>query len=184
MNPLNLQKIVFIFSALLLAPFFVSAAELSFETSTDENDLTVAVFANTSQQHPFNAAGASIAFDQNIFSIAKFDLRDSIFNFWTEEPHLTESGDIQFSGGTSGEGGFIWKGKLFSFTLTGKEYGEALFSFENGEILAHNGFGTNILKQSESLLLLHTKAIPKEYDTDQNGSVSLTELSIGLTQEH
>lgn len=170
-------------SVFLCTPFFVLAADMTMETGSRAGKIEISVYADTVQKEPFNAAEASILFDDNIFEVSHIDTSDSIFNLWTMPPKITAEGNIVFSGGTSGKGGFIFKGKLFSFVLEPKEDGKTTFSFEDPKVLAHDGTGTNILSDAKGLTLVNTHAIPKEYDTDGNGTVSLYELSVGMAEK-
>ena len=176
------KRAVFLFWFLLFSlPSFAFAAQLTLvEAGVDENgDVTIDVFAETDQKAPFNAAGADILFDPTFFTIENITTDDSIFPFWTERPAVRDGNSISFSGGTPAKGGFIFKGKLFSFTARPEAVGATVFKFRNGEILAHDGEGTDILNDTNELHY-ESAVIPPSFDTDDSGDISLSELSIGL----
>jgi hypothetical protein len=149
----------------------------------ETGELKIDVYVTTSQKEPFNSAAGVILFDKQKFNINTFSVSESIFNLWKDEPQVSESGEIIFSGGTSAKGGFIFEGKLFSFLAKPAQFGDSNFYFENEKVLASDGIGTDIFEYSNTLSYRHTEAIPSYFDTDENGVVSIKELSIGLSTD-
>lgn len=152
------------------------------EGINDSGLLKLSVFASTDQKNPFNAASALISYPQNIFEVVEIDTSQSIFPLWSAGPR-EDSGTISFSGGTPAKGGFIFDGKLLSVYMKIKDNGAGKISIDNGELLASDGLGSNILSHTEDYRFRIETAVSLEFDTSGDGIVSIEELSIALASK-
>lgn len=105
-------------------------------------EVIVTVFASSPNQS-MNAVSGSITIP-GALSVGSIATGGSVINFWTEEPHIVGN-RINFEGIVLNPGYLGSKGKVFSMTLVAKKTGSAPIAFNDGAILANDGFGTNII---------------------------------------
>lgn len=151
------------------------------ENAPQDGMVHVEVTARTDQDQPFNAAEGTLTFPSELFSVANISTDDSIFNLWTVEPTVSGNGTISFAGGTPALGGFIFTGILFDVALVPLGNGSGTVTITDGAILAHDGVGTDILTDTIGKDYRIEDAVPATYDTNSDGTVSIEELSIGMT---
>lgn len=104
-----------------------------------------------SEENAINASQATIEFPSNILELVGTDKRESSFNFWVEEPLISnEDGTLKFIGGTakgiSGESLQILKLKFKAVGV-----GSANIFISNAAVTASDGRGTNVLSTTEGL---------------------------------
>ncbi len=160
------------------------AASLSIESNgvNDKGALVLSVFVETAQKQPINAAKATIPFKLNDSAIQSVDTHESVFSLWNISPRVENGNTIVFSGGTPADGGYIFKGKLFDIILSLEKASGGTFDIESASIHAADGEGTDVLASTYNYSFATVSGVPSFFDTDRNGSVSLTELSIGLVR--
>jgi hypothetical protein len=94
---------------------------------------------------PVNAAQATIYFPLDKLEVLNISKESSIFNLWSEEPEFSNSsGKISFSGGTP-HPGFLGTGNIITINFKSKKEGMANLALGEGQVLADDGKGTNIL---------------------------------------
>lgn len=103
----------------------------------------------SSAQEAINAAEAVIRFPSAQLEVVRLSKSGSIFTIWAEEPRL-ENGLISFAGGLPTPGFKGSAGTVLTIVFRAKASGSALLRFEQGAILADDGFGTNILSELRS----------------------------------
>ncbi len=110
-----------------------------------------------------NAAQAKLKFSPNIMEIKSISKDGSIFNFWLQEPKLSNTdGTIEFIGGTpSGFSGSSLQ--VLKIIFTAKGIGQSDISFIDASITAADGSGTNILSKSNgaNLVISSVSSVPK-----------------------
>lgn len=111
-------------------------------------EFTVTVGVRTDDA-TINAAQAIVRFPNDKLRLETVDRIGSIFNFWVEEPAISnEEGTLSFIGGTSkGTSGTSLVVLKLKFTTTGA--GIAELSFSDAIVTANDGKGTNILSSTE-----------------------------------
>jgi hypothetical protein len=94
-----------------------------------------------------NAVQTKINFPANILKLNNTDKTDSVFNFWLQEPAISqEIGVLQFiSGTTKGISGSTLEVLRLNFTVL--EAGEAALSFSESAVTANDGRGTDVLSE-------------------------------------
>lgn len=146
--------ISFIFIIFFAGVGSVNAATISLSSSgvnfsiNQEFEVDVKI---DSEESSINAAQATVEFPSNILELVEADKSASAFNFWVEEPVISnEDGNVRFIGGTakgiSGESLQILKLK---FKAVGA--GSADIFISNAVVTASDGKGTNVLSTTKGL---------------------------------
>jgi len=92
-----------------------------------------------------NAAEASISFPVDLIEVQSLSKSNSIFQLWPEEPAFSNSrGVINFGGGIPAPG-FNGIGTIATINFKVKKEGEANVNISEGQVLAADGRGTDIL---------------------------------------
>lgn len=96
-----------------------------------------------------NAAQATVNFPNNILTLLSVDKANSIFNFWVEEPTISnQNGNLKLIGGTpSGLSGGALQILRLKFKATGS--GSANLTISDAVVTASDGKGTNVLSTVE-----------------------------------
>ena len=127
-----------------LIPSISLAADLSFavekNTFSPKEDFLVQVFLDTKDE-TINAVEGTVAFPTALLEVKEFRDGNSAIDFWVEQPHLSSSGVISYSGITTG--GFSGaKEYLFSVVFHTKNLGSGQLSFDQTKVLKNDGQGT------------------------------------------
>jgi len=94
---------------------------------------------------PINAAQTIIYFPPDKLEVLSISKSDSIFILWPEEPAFSNSsGEISFAGGKPSPG-FNGVGTIITINFKAKEEGIVNLALGEGQVLADDGKGTNIL---------------------------------------
>lgn len=94
---------------------------------------------------PVNVFKGLLRFDDEKLAVRSIDYNTSIADLWAEEPWYSNgAGTVNFTGGTTKNGGFTGAGSLVTITFITKATGEASIYIEEMQILAHDGLGTSI----------------------------------------
>lgn len=166
------KKAKSIFVVLLLiflgfSPVFVKAASLSISPSSGTYEVgeTITVRAMVTSDSPLNAISGSILFPPSSFSVQSVSKSSSILNFWVTEPTSGKSsGVVRFEGVTLG-GFYDRTGTVVTVSLKALNVGTAVVTFQNGQVLANDGEGTDITGSFGGAtfnIIPATKAPPKE----------------------
>lgn len=142
---------------LSFASFFIAASSASAATMYllpeervfnigEEFTMTVGV---RTPDTTINASQAVIHFPNDILELVSADRTGSIFNFWVEEPVISnEDGTLSFIGGTSkGVSGTSLEVLTLKFRTTGA--GVAEITTSDAIVTANDGKGTNVLFSTE-----------------------------------
>lgn len=166
----NMRKLLivsFIFTTFFAGVSFVEAATIKLYSSganfgiNQEFEVDIKI---DSEGSSINASQVTIEFPSNILELTEANKSESAFNFWVEEPTISnEDGTVQFVGGTakgiSGKSLQILKLKFKAIGV-----GSADISISNAVVTASDGKGTNILSTTEGLNInVGTKSVaPKK----------------------
>ncbi|MBU4256970.1 cohesin domain-containing protein [Patescibacteria group bacterium] len=150
MTKIQKLKIVLIACILSLIAVPVLAAEVSFDTKTQEiragQLFEVGVFINTDNEE-INAIEGKIIFPQDLLKIKKINDGNSIINFWIDPVRncvsngVKKPNEICFSGITPGGYNDI-QGLIFSITFLAKKGGNGAIEFTGVKVLRNDGKGT------------------------------------------
>lgn len=134
----------------LLIPSQLFAASLFFEPSggkyTVGQNFSVNVVVGSSDQ-PMNAAQGVITFPGDKLQVTSISKGGSIFSLWVQEPSFSNAiGSINFEGVVLNPGYIGARGKILTINFRAKEAGSASVKITNGQVLANDGRGSDILK--------------------------------------
>ena len=140
----------------------------------------VPIYLDVSTKTAVNAVGGTITFTQNILSADSLTRSTSIIDLWSEEPVISNTdGQIHFSGGivapdieSDGE-----HGQIFTVNFRALKSGNALIEMKKGELLAHNGEGTNVLSGSNSLRIFVRDQGRPTPDVNGDGTLSISDIN-------
>lgn len=138
------------------ATLFFAPASGSFSVG---KTFSVAVSVNSGGSPGINAAGATVNFDTAKVSVVSATRDKSIFNLWVTEPTYSNSdGTVKFDGGSpSAYTGT--NGNLITITFRALAEGQTTLAFSNASVLAADGKGTNVLKNSQSAAFTIQKTV-------------------------
>lgn len=151
-NMTKIQKIKIVLVACILSLVAIPAfaAEVSFDTKTQEIKagqlFEVGVFINTDNEE-INAIEGKIIFPQDFLEIKKINDGNSIINFWIDPVRNCVSNGVEkpdeicFSGITPG-GYNDSQGLIFSITFLAKKEGNGAIEFRGVKALRNDGQGT------------------------------------------
>lgn len=146
---------IIILFTILFAPHISNAAVLSLsadkKTFTEQEEFLVQVFVDSDVS--INAVEGLVKFPADLFTLKEVRDGNSSINFWVEKPASNKSGEIFFSGittgGSSGPNRF-----LFSMVLQAKKVGNGEIVFTDVQILQNDGLGTKERTTTSSLALV------------------------------
>jgi len=154
--------------------FSFSLTESPFREVGDEITVTLNVRAET----PLNAVGGKIAYPTTLMEISSIQSERSIIDLWSEEPFISpDIGSIDFSGGILREGGFVGEGNIVSVTFKALAEGTAVISLSDGMLLAHNGAGTNSMRNATGgEIAIRARGTPSP-DINNDGQLSMSDIN-------
>ncbi len=140
----KLKTVVFSLVVLGLSASSVQAASISVKNPSDfiqvGDILTVQINLNTEGKQ-INAVEAQVKYSTDSLVFNKVTDGDSVINLWVEEPKLTETGTIRFSGITPG--GFSGSDvEVLTIEFEAIKEGVGSVMIEGVQLLLHDGLGT------------------------------------------
>lgn len=137
------------FYIFLLAPSLVFAASLSSipnaRTVTVGNTISVPITVS-SLDKALNALSGTLSFPADLLHVISISKAGSIVSLWVQEPSFSnDSGTVQFEGVVPNPGFTGLGGKVLTVTFLAVAPGNAEIIVKNGQVLANDGNGTNIL---------------------------------------
>lgn len=153
---MGLKKLFFwgILFSFLLIPALVSAASLTLEpahgTFVVGSTFEVSIYLNTEGQS-VNALDLSIQFPSAKLQMVSPATGNSIIGVWTSQPRFdNQAGTVRLQGGIPG-GINVSKGLVATLTFRARGVGGAVVKFgADSKVLANDGRGTDILKQTQN----------------------------------
>lgn len=128
---------------------------------------------------PVNAIGATLAFPPEKVAVDEISLSESSLDLWTEQPTVDSAkGTITFSGGSITKDGLVGPGTLFTFSFTALATGTIVFSFNDGQMLAHDGKGTIIASETYPLSYFIRDTGAPSPDVNHDRTVNLLDFGI------
>lgn len=145
------------------------------------NNISLQIFLN-SPDVAANAVQGTIRFAANELSLLDLDTKDSLVQFWVQEPLKNNvAGLISFEGAILNPGYLGKTGRILGLTFNCRQEGNTIVSFSSGSILANDGKGTNIL---DNLSSLNITVLPKAVEAaDASGIVAGTKAPPKLILE-
>lgn len=152
---------------------------------------SMTLVVNLNAKIPVNAIGVTLVIPPEIEVVA-ISKEGSFIDLWTEETILRETaGELRFSGGSLERGGLTGVHTALTLTVRAKSPGEAVFSFKDTEVRAHDGIGDLVSTELRTLSISIAEDMPHgtigetahatravNADFDGNGAVTIADLSI------
>lgn len=154
------NKALFLLSLVfILLPNLLFSATLNISTDKNLYNVGESVYltVSVSSKDLLNAVSSSLSIPKNL-SIESVSKSGSVLNFWVTEPKIDRNKNlVTFEGvALSGTG----SGNIITIRLKTLTEGDVLFSFNNAEILANDGLGTNITEGSKNHSISIKKSDP------------------------
>lgn len=155
---------------------FVFKAEKSAFVIVGEN---VPVHLLVTTRVPVNAVGGTIVFPPVLVSVDSIARSSSIIDLWSEEPAFSnEAGTLHLSGGiVPDETDKGLQGNVITITFRAREVGKAVVSIKDGQLLAADGEGTNVLSGNTPLTLHIRSAGKPSPDVNGDGILSINDVN-------
>ena len=161
----------------------LAAAILLLAPTTGEfyigDTVSIALLVNTLNQS-INAVEGKITFPSDKLEVTGISKENSIISLWAEEP-VPSSNSIAFSGGLPSPGFIGTAGKIILISFRVKNDGNAIIGIEDAQVLANDGFATNILSEIIPTNISLSKPKSETSDINNNGRIDLVDVSILLT---
>lgn len=128
---------------------------------------------------PVNVFKGLVTFDDEKLEVASIDYNTSIADLWAEEPWYSNGdGTLNFTGGTTRDGGFIGEGSLVTITFHTKATGDAHIALTDMRILRHDGLGSDVTvtKPLDSIFAIESET--QKTETVFENSVSGPTVSV------
>lgn len=139
----------------------------------------IRVALNVATKLPINAVGGTIIFPPEFLAVDTFSRESSIIDLWAEEPIFSnENGTFHFSGGiipkSTKDGDH---GMILVTTFRALKAGKTTISMKDGQLLAANGEGTNIISGSNVLTLYIRDQGKVSPDVNEDGTLSIADIN-------
>lgn len=155
---------------------FSFKAEKSAFVTVGEN---VPVHLLVTTKVPVNAVGGTVLFPHELLSIESIARSASVVDLWSEEPSFSnETGTLSLSGGVlpeHNENGL--SGNVITVTFRARDAGKAVLSVKDGQLLAADGVGTNVISGSTPFTLFIRNADKPSPDVNDDGVLSVGDVN-------
>lgn len=138
--------------------------------------VTLHVLANADT--PINVIGGNIHIPSDYVSLDEIVLKDSIIDLWTEEPKLGDDQTLRFAGGVINESGFLGEGNVLTLVIHPTHEGEAVLTFTDTHMLAHDGTGLDVTCNNNPITLSIRPATYPTPDVNGDNRVNIFDLGI------
>lgn len=178
-----MKKFNFILFILFLLPYYVFAANIYVDPNKEEieinRNLKITVYIDSDKE--INAVGARVKFDSKYLKVINISESGSIINFWALKPNFDNNkGEINFEGVILNKPFKGEKGKIIEINFrANKEINSTELNFENVQILASDGEGTNIFEKSfGGNYKIYRKIEVKELETEEESEKVLGKYTL------
>lgn len=139
----------------------------------------IPVRLEVSTKSPVNAIGGKVIFPADILQADAVTRNTSIIDLWSEDPVISNTaGTIHWSGGIIAENADEnIKGTVFTAQFHAIKSGKVKFKVEDGQLLAKNGEGTNILSGQHSTTIYVREAGYPSPDINEDGTLSISDIN-------
>lgn len=155
--------------------FYFTAENSVFAALGDE----IPVQLNVSTKSPVNAIGGKVVFPLDILKADAVTRSTSLIDLWSEDPTISNTGGlISWSGGIVEAGADTEiHGTVFTIHFHAVKTGKAKLRVEDGELLARNGEGTNILSGQNGITIYVRESGYASPDITGDGTLSLSDVN-------
>jgi hypothetical protein len=182
---------IFIFLLCILNSLFIlhysvlaqaaPSASLYFLPSTGSFEVgktfSIRLAVNTGD-NPINLVEVNLSFSKNL-EVVSLSKEGTIISLWFDEPNFSNTDqNIYFSGGIPNPG-FTGIGRLLIINFKAKSAGSAWLRINSAQVLANDGSGTNILKESGSAnFTLYETSLPKPTPIEPEPEKAVAQLKV------
>lgn len=143
---------------------------------------TTAVDVVVDSNEPINVVGGTIVLPPEL-TLVDVSLENTVVDLWTKEPTFQDDAtSIPFAGGIIRPGGFTGDGVIVSFTVEAREAGAAEILLNRPEVKAHDGEGTEVLRENIPITISIREEGQPSPDLNQDNRVSVRDLGILSTK--
>ena len=155
--------------------FYFQQSSNKFMTVDETTEITLAMRTSA----PINAMGGAVHFSTDILEMTGLSRISSVVDLWTEEPSYTKSENVlRFSGGMIGtKTETPTDGTVFVMNVLALKSGLATITLEDGQLLASNGEGTNIISGVNTLKLYVRERGAPSPDVNGDGELSVSDVN-------
>jgi hypothetical protein len=155
--------------------FLFSTEAKNFSVVGDGISVNLAVFTKT----PVNAIGGTIVFPPDTLRVESISRVSSAIDLWAEEPfYSNEDGIIIFAGGIVGtKTETPIRGDVLTVNFRVLKEGKLTLAIRDGQLLANDGDGTNVISGSNTLSLYAHDAGKASPDTNGDGVLSIADVN-------
>lgn len=181
-------RVFILFLFFSAVPFISSAQQLGAslyiaplaENPRAGSNFTVTIKVDSLGQ-PINAGRGILTFNKDKLEIINISKIGSVFNLWVEEPNFSNlEGTLKFQGGVP-KPGFIGNGgAVLHVIFKAKAPGITSLVWKDGEVLASDGQGTNILVNLQNLDFSVDNALVPQTGAFSNTLVILNIILISI----
>lgn len=108
---------------------------------TKDGMFTVEIVVESKE--PVNVFNGELRFDNEILEVESIDYNTSIADLWAEKPWFENGeGTLNFTGGSTDEGGFLGTGPLITVHFKALGEGDGTLVIYDAHILKHDGLGS------------------------------------------
>lgn len=155
--------------------FYFSAENSVFASVGDAVPLRL----NVSTKSPVNAIGGKVVFPKDVLQADAVTRSSSLIDLWSEDPTVSnDTGTISWSGGIVNDNTDTEiHGTVFTIQFRAAKVGKARIRVEDGELLAKNGEGTNILSGQNGITIYVREAGYASPDINKDGALSISDVN-------
>lgn len=125
-----------------------------------------------------NAMGGTVTFAPQVLQADAVTRVGSIIDLWSEDPVIgNTAGEIHWSGGVINETASSVAGTVFTIQFHAAAVGKTRVQVTDGQILAKDGEGTNILSGTESVVVYVRLPGQPSPDINKDGVLSISDIN-------
>lgn len=127
---------------------------------------------------PINVIGATLQIPTDYVAIEAITQDESIIDLWSEEPILSDSGLLHFSGGIITDTGFSGEGRVLTLVTKPRKEGVATITFTESTMLAHDGTGVEVACETGPITLTIRPASFPSPDVNDDGHITIADFGL------
>lgn len=143
---------------------------------------TVTLHLTAKVDTPINVIGATLLIPTEHILVENIVQDESIIDLWSEEPTLSDSGDLHFSGGIITDSGFLGEGRVLTLTTRPLKEGVATIVFTESTMLAHDGTGVEVACDTGPITLFIRPATFPSPDVNNDNQVNIVDFGLVSTR--
>lgn len=129
-------------------------------------NFSLTIYVDSPDQE-MNAVSFDISYPANLVKVNSLSKSGSFISLWVQEP-LFSNNEIQGEGVIMNPGFIGKRGKILTINLTALREGKAEFKFLSGYVLANDGYGTNLTKNLNGVIVTIKPTVSKIIEEKPN----------------